>query len=615
MYTNSGFRRVTILALSLSLLIISSGLSIAQNSSIEESPASTLGEDIDYSRELIEVDLDEEIGEIRLQLGESQMVVNFGDGQISFKTTQTKYMGIADVYDDQMGFDQRVGIPVETIFWQRLIGVGEYVDSNENGLFDVEGPKAAGTFEELQDDSIDHEEMLKWIDFNDVDWSLSSWQQHQNGNEISIQFVISASDIEYGSNVILESDEMVSSIEYIFHVTTLEDEIFVEAVPHYRVTVDENGVPGERIDDSQEVAKTNVTGHVLNSTWKYDQVIDGWDIALDSDGNTRNDTRLVVLTEMAYGVSMHSMVGEWMFEEFGGLLPPRAITGNAPSKLSSPHGVSGSTPDHDLSGNPLDCGLAYVGSFSPSAEARSSDDSDDEVSDSQERKHSVHDRMKEYHDTACKQRGEVIEMSDESRPEAIRAGAIHFEDNGANLGRIRWVSNATVDGVETEVLFQLHGARPVLDKDVRQDPIIDCNENGREDAADISSGTSDDFNENGIPDECEDGVIWSGVRMVGGYNYVLGESIYHDPEYSADILTIDPQSFDNPMVFSDGNLAILLEKFLEVTPLALAILVLSLVGIAVASSRSRREQAPIPSQKQYVPAAAWASDDDWSKYQ
>ena len=193
MNKNNGLRSATILALSIVVLIISSGLSVAQGASIDGAPATTPGENIDYTQDSIVIEQDTEIGEIRLELGESRMVVNFGDGQISFKTTQTKYLGIADVYDDRRGFDQRVGIPVETIFWQRLIGVGEYVDSNENGLFDVEGPKAAGTFEELQDDSIDHEEMLKWIDFNDVDWSLSSWQQHQNGNEISIQFVIIAS--------------------------------------------------------------------------------------------------------------------------------------------------------------------------------------------------------------------------------------------------------------------------------------------------------------------------------------------------------------------------------------------------------------------------------------
>ncbi len=227
--------------------------------------------------------------------------------------------------------------------------------------------------------------------------------------------------------------------------------------------------------------------------------------------------------------------------------------------------------------------------------------------------------MKEYQDTACKQRGEEIQMSDETRPEAIRAGAIHFEDNGANLGRIRWVSNATVDGVETEVLFQLHGARPVLPKDVRQDPredpMIDCNENEKEDAVDISVGTSDDYNENGIPDECEDGVIWSGVRIVGGYNYVLGSSVYHDPEFSSDVLTIETQSFGDPIVYGNGNFAKLISNLVQMIPMALGVVILAAVTIGVASSRSRREQAPIPSQQQYVPAGAWASDDDWSQYQ
>ena len=40
--------------------------------------------------------------------------------------------------------------------------------------------------------------------------------------------------------------------------------------------------------------------------------------------------------------------------------------------------------------------------------------------------------------------------------------------------------------------------------DTSEDPIIDCNGNGAEDAEDISNGTSDDFNANGVPDECEE---------------------------------------------------------------------------------------------------------------
>ena len=44
--------------------------------------------------------------------------------------------------------------------------------------------------------------------------------------------------------------------------------------------------------------------------------------------------------------------------------------------------------------------------------------------------------------------------------------------------------------------------------DVSGDPLIDCNDNDAEDAEDISNGTCDDFNGNGIPDECEDFIVY-----------------------------------------------------------------------------------------------------------
>jgi hypothetical protein len=40
--------------------------------------------------------------------------------------------------------------------------------------------------------------------------------------------------------------------------------------------------------------------------------------------------------------------------------------------------------------------------------------------------------------------------------------------------------------------------------DVGEDPYYDCNENGVDDNAEVSSGASDDLNGNGIPDECEE---------------------------------------------------------------------------------------------------------------
>jgi hypothetical protein len=591
-------RSSSILAFSIVVLMMSSGLAVAQAGRSGAPLDKALGEDIDYTREQIVVEQDLENGKISLKLGEARMFVYYGGGQIGMTTVQTKYMGIADIYDGKRGFSERVGIPTHSVFHQRLIGAGEYVDENGNGLFDVNGPNVAGTIEELRDTKVSHENLLKWVDYKDVSWTLSHWRQSVSGNEVDINFVLSAENITYQSSDGAVDGMTVGRIAYLFHVTTVEQEIRVQAAPHYKVFARGDAVPGDQIDSTELVATTNVTGHVLNTTWKYDQVVRGWDIATDIDGVQRNDTRLVVLTDLAYGVHMSDAVGEWMKEQFGGPISPRAIAGHASREMVSglvdPMLGEGQGPPpppphlsgHDIEGNPLECGLEYTASTADEdgeTEGRATGEptDDNEKTDDEKRQDAVHEKMKQYRDTACVQRGEVMDMTSESRPQAIRAGAIHFDDNGANLGRVRWVSNATVDGVETEVLFQIHGARPVTHSDVNGD----------------------------------DGRRWSGMRLVGGYNFVIGETVYHDPEFSTDVITIDTQSFNDPIFYGNGNFGKLVSQLFQILPTVLGIVVLVAVMAGVATSKSRREQAPVPSQQQYVPAGAWASDDDWSKYQ
>ena len=148
---------------------------------------------------------------------------------------------------------------------------------------------------------------------------------------------------------------------------------------------------------------------------------------------------------------MSDAVGEWMKEQFGGMISPRAIAGNGPREMVSDQvdeliidDEADAPPGHDIEGNPLECGLAYVNSDTDVVEgdtegratgAPTDDTSDeDEKTDDEKRRDAVHEKMKQYHDTACMQRGDVMDMTSESRPQAIRTGAIHFDDNGANLG-------------------------------------------------------------------------------------------------------------------------------------------------------------------------------------
>jgi hypothetical protein len=363
-----------------------------------------------------------------------------------------------------------------------------------------------------------------------VSWTLSRWSEKTNGNEVRIDFELSAENIPYNDG---HQDRRVTRIAYLFHVTTVEQDIRIDAVPHYRVDFagDENDPD---IRGSDLIARTNVTGHVLNSTWKYDQHIEGWDVA------ERNDTRLFTLTEMAMGAKLHPKVGEWMREQYGHLVSPRAIAGLLPSK---PDEAPIQSQDRDQEGHPLKCGLDYVQGM---------------------------DADHDFSATDCRKRGEEIEAGRVSRPEVIRAGTLRFDDNGANLGRIRWVSNATVDDVETEVLFQIHGARKVIPADV----------NGSEG-------------------------LFIGVRLVGGYNYVAGNDSYHDPEFGADVLTIDPQGFTAPL---DQPVRKGLMKLISMVS------VLVIVVVAIGMAASRRREAPMPDAS-YTPTGPWASEDaNWEQY-
>lgn len=472
------------------------------------------------------------------------MSIDYGGGAISMLTEQTRYIGIADLYDEQGAFHDRVGIPVEHIMWQRLLGTLEYVDGNDNGLFDIDSNHAIGTLDEMENTAGEHEEILRWVDYRDVSWQLSDWEEGRVGNDLSIDFVLSAEDVPYGDGV----EGTVDRIAYLFHVTTVEGVVEVDAVRHFRV--DYSGDPEDpSIRGSEKVAETAVTGHVLNSTWKYDQHIAGWDVA------ERNDTRLFTLTEMAMGAKLHPAVGQWMRQEYGHLLKPQAFAGHrAPAQEMG----AAIAEDHDLQGNPLRCGLAYV--EHEEADARAASDAEREK---------VKEKIREYRDTACRQRGEEIASGVVDKPEVIRAGGLHFEDDEGHIGRIRWVSNATVDDVETEVLFQLHGARPV------------------------------------VPDDLDDNPgLFIGIRMLGGYNYVAGNDSFHDPEFGAEVLTIDTQSFGTP-IDPTGRLPIRL-----IGLAAAGLIVLVALGTAV----RRRPPAPLP-EAGVAPTPAWATAEaDWDAY-
>jgi hypothetical protein len=97
----------------------------------------------------------------------------------------------------------------------------------------------------------------------------------------------------------------------------------------------------------------------------------------------------------------------------------------------------------------------------------------------------------------------------------VAKNKIEYRDNWQRVGRLTWVSNVTVDGVEDQMFYQVH-AGDSIDK-VR------------------------DF-------ERPKGGEVRGIAVIGGYIYPAGEDIVHDPTFEAGAFQLNIVGEINPVV-------------------------------------------------------------------
>ena len=104
--------------------------------------------------------------------------------------------------------------------------------------------------------------------------------------------------------------------------------------------------------------------------------------------------------------------------------------------------------------------------------------------------------------------GEIgLEDVEEDDYEEYYGSRLHWADEAYQLRGCQDDYDRVMDSEDPQYEYYVIYEEMVHDweeVDPEEDPMIDCNANGAEDAEDISNGTSDDFNANGIPDECED---------------------------------------------------------------------------------------------------------------
>lgn len=529
-------RRSFVALLMISLMLIS-----IPSSATAQSDDAITDDSIKYTNEEIKVKLDETVGELSLKLGDAKMRLSWGTaeepGEISLFTTQTHFMGVADLYDSRGRFDKRVGIPVNTAFYQKLDGIIEYDDLNNDGLFNVKSQGKAGTLDEITKANVSHESIMKYISYSNLTWTPSVLTEECNGNVCQFDFSLEATSISYQGNDV-NASQSLDLIKYIFHITTTETAVEVEAMPHYRVETHKDRHKNLKIDYTKQIGSSNITADVLKNVWKYDQILEGWDAS-------SNESRLMTVVEYGMGAYMKDSVAEWTMDQFQKMPGPKPFVGQA-KKESAIH-----TPPpppknvHDKFGHPLKCGGSYV--------EMGNNGQGNEQKDS-----------KKFEKTHCSPEGEELMEEGVSNASVVRAGGLHFDNDGAKMASIRWVSNATVDGVEEEVLFQVHGIRPINKGDLQNSSLP----NGH----------------------------YKGVRMIGGYNHPVGENITHDPEYDIDVMTIDTAGFGEPIDL--GN-RFLFRNLMQIAPIVMGAIVVGIAGTVLMVRRKAKKAALIPKAEDF----------------
>ncbi|MBT6972970.1 MAG: hypothetical protein HOA04_07690 [Euryarchaeota archaeon] len=545
-------RRSFVALLMISLMLIS-----IPSSATAQSDDAITDDSIKYTNEEIKVKLDETVGELSLKLGDAKMRLSWGTaeepGEISLFTTQTHFMGVADLYDSRGRFDKRVGIPVNTAFYQKLDGIIEYDDLNNDGLFNVKSQGKAGTLDEITKANVSHESIMKYISYSNLTWTPSVLTEECNGNVCQFDFSLEATSISYQGNDV-NASQSLDLIKYIFHITTTETAVEVEAMPHYRVETHKDRHKNLKIDYTKQIGSSNITADVLKNVWKYDQILEGWDAST-------NESRLMTVVEYGMGAYMKDSVAEWTMDQFQKTPGPKPFVGQA-KKDSAIH-----TPPpppknvHDKFGHPLKCGGSYV--------EMGNNGQGNEQKDS-----------KKFEKTHCSPEGEELMEEGVSNASVVRAGGLHFDNDGAKMASIRWVSNATVDGVEEEVLFQVHGIRPINKEDLQNSSLP----NGH----------------------------YKGVRMIGGYNHPVGENITHDPEYDIDVMTIDTAGFGEPIDL--GN-RFLFRNLMQIAPIVMGAIVVGIAGTVLMVRRKAKKAALIPKAEDFPSMGTNAErGSNWHSY-
>jgi hypothetical protein len=195
-----------------------------------------------------------------------------------------RFLGGADIVDPQGEHLATRGIPVYTVFGQRLTHFIEFRTANASDGFDL------ASFETLFP-SLTANLPVKGATLTTA-WELSGLTNETVAGVTYVNFTVSARDLPYvhvmnGSSV---GDGKLNLVAFTFHLTVDVREKSAQ-VPWYRVTVN---VATRDVEKVEFLGYHNVTGPTVAMGAKYDHRIEGWDFAASTD-------RLALVTQLIVG--------------------------------------------------------------------------------------------------------------------------------------------------------------------------------------------------------------------------------------------------------------------------------------------------------------------------
>ncbi len=213
-----------------------------------------------------------------------------------------RFLGGADIYDEQDSFLATRGIPVFTIFGQSFDGFIEFQDRDANGLINLYAFDRNDTSHDLPE---------KATRLMDRAWTATEPTVETSNGTTWVNFTVSTRDVPY--EVVWErgmprrgtpADGVLDRLAFTFHLkVTVRD---VEGqVPWWKVNVGDGSA--RTITHVEFLGNRTYSGQAVAMGAKYDHLIEGWDFALPAD-------RLALLTRAFVGHYVPQAVGQFIHQ-------------------------------------------------------------------------------------------------------------------------------------------------------------------------------------------------------------------------------------------------------------------------------------------------------------